>query len=97
MTRVLAIDHKKYQIRVQAGMFATQLLAEAAKANMSCPLGSIPAFGDLTLGGVLVTGAHGSGHKTTSSVVSNILLTHVVIHLVDCGTGHKLSSPLPNI
>lgn len=92
MTRVLAIDHKKYQIRVQAGMFATQLLAEAAKANMSCPLGAIPAFGDLTLGGVLVTGAHGSGHKTTSSVVSK--------HLTDsccptsCGLRHRAQAQL---
>lgn len=70
MTQVLSVDHDSNQMRVQTGMFITQLLQEAGKANMSCPLGSVPAFGDLTLGGVLATGAHGSGHLATSSLVS---------------------------
>jgi hypothetical protein len=70
MTDVLKVNTDKHRIRVQSGMMITKLLQEVAKANMSLPLGSVPAFGDLTLGGVLVTGAHGSGHLATSSLVS---------------------------
>lgn len=68
MRAVLVVDTAKKQMRVQAGMFVTQLLKEAAAAGLSVPLGSVPAFGDLTLGGVLVTGAHGTGHRTTSAL-----------------------------
>lgn len=70
MTRVLSVDKAANQMRVQAGMLITQLLKEATAAGMSVPLGTVPAFGDLTLGGVLVTGAHGTGHQATSSLVS---------------------------
>lgn len=70
MNKLLSVDKAAYQMRVQTGMLVTQLLKEATAAGMSVPLGSVPAFGDLTLGGVLVTGAHGTGHLTTSSLVS---------------------------
>ncbi|KAF8062634.1 GULLO2 [Scenedesmus sp. PABB004] len=73
MRRVLAVDHEAHTVRAQAGMLVSQLLREAEALNMSLPLGSVPAFGDLTLGGVLVTGAHGSGHKAISSL-GDILL-----------------------
>lgn len=69
MNSVLAVDAAKQQMRVQPGMFVTKLLQEAASSGLSVPLGSVPAFGDLTLGGVLSTGAHGTGHLTTSSLV----------------------------
>lgn len=70
MNKLLSVDKAAYQMRVQTGMLVTQLLKEATASGMSVPLGSVPAFGDLTLGGVLVTGAHGTGHLTTSSLVS---------------------------
>lgn len=63
------MDKAAFQMRVQAGMLVTALLQEASAQGMSVPLGSVPAFGDLTLGGVLVTGAHGTGHLTTSCLV----------------------------
>eukprot|EP00882_Tetradesmus_deserticola_P020185 GHRQ01021760.1.p1 GENE.GHRQ01021760.1~~GHRQ01021760.1.p1 ORF type:complete len:218 (+),score=41.92 GHRQ01021760.1:906-1559(+) len=69
MKSVLKVNAEKHRIRVQPGMMITQLLQEVAKANMSLPFGSVPAFGDLTLGGVLVTGAHGTGHLATGSLV----------------------------
>lgn len=72
MNRVLGVDKNKLQMRVQAGLFVTQLLAEAGASGMSVPLGSVPAFGDLTLGGVLATGGHGTGHLTTSCLVSDV-------------------------
>lgn len=69
MNKVLSVDKAAFQMRVQAGMLVTALLQEASAQGMSVPLGSVPAFGDLTLGGVLVTGAHGTGHLTTSCLV----------------------------
>jgi FAD/FMN-containing dehydrogenase len=69
MTNVLSVDPVNKQMRVQTGMLITQLLKEATAVGMSVPLGSVPAFGDLTLGGVLVTGAHGTGHQAISSLV----------------------------
>ena len=69
MNSVLTVDSARHRLRVQAGMLVTKLMKEAANLNMSLPLGSIPAFADLTLGGVLSTGAHGSGLNTTSSLV----------------------------
>eukprot|EP00879_Flechtneria_rotunda_P021038 GHRR01022162.1.p1 GENE.GHRR01022162.1~~GHRR01022162.1.p1 ORF type:complete len:385 (+),score=112.10 GHRR01022162.1:332-1486(+) len=68
MSRVLSVDHAKYQMRVQAGMLLSSMLKEASSANMSVPLGCLPSFGDLTLGGVLATGAHGTGYNTTSTL-----------------------------
>lgn len=70
MNKLLAVDLDKHQVRVQAGMLVTQLLEEASRLNMSVPLGAVPAFGDLTLGGVLATGAHGTGYRGTSTLVS---------------------------
>lgn len=70
MSKVLAVDKAGYRMRVQAGMLVTQLLKEATAAGMSVPLGAVPAFGDLSLGGVLATGAHGTGLGATSSLVS---------------------------
>lgn len=79
MNKVLAVDPAAKQMRVQAGMLITQLLKEATAAGMSVPLGSVPAFGDLTLGGVLVTGAHGTGHKATSSLVRRASQQYVFV------------------
>ncbi|KAF6262091.1 hypothetical protein COO60DRAFT_690109 [Scenedesmus sp. NREL 46B-D3] len=91
MTSVLKVNAQKHRIRVQSGMMITQLLQEVAKANMSLPLGAVPAFGDLTLGGVLVTGAHGSGHLATGSLGDIVLeLTWVdgqgKVHVSDRGS-----------
>jgi FAD/FMN-containing dehydrogenase len=69
MTNVLLVDKEKRLVRAQAGMFISKLLKVAGDNEMSVPLGSIPQFGDLTLGGVLLTGAHGSGLNKTSSLV----------------------------
>lgn len=69
MNKVLSVDKAANQMRVQAGMLVTHLLEEATAQGLSVPLGAVPAFGDLTLGGVLVTGAHGSGHLSTSCLV----------------------------
>lgn len=69
MDKVLSVDQKARRLRVQAGMTIKQLLEAATKHGMGVPLGSVPAFADLTLGGVLLTGAHGSNFKGRHSLV----------------------------
>lgn len=66
---MLWVDQGSSLMRVQAGMTVKQLLAEATRAGMSVPLGAVPAFADLMLGGVLLTGAHGSAFRGRSHVV----------------------------
>jgi FAD/FMN-containing dehydrogenase len=83
MNSVLTVDSARHRLRVQAGMLVTKLMKEAANLNMSLPLGSIPAFADLTLGGVLSTGAHGSGLNTTSSLVRKDF-SHSPLHVCAC-------------
>jgi len=48
------------QMRVQSGMTVGQLLAAASAVGMSAPVGALPSFSGLTLGGALATAAHGS-------------------------------------
>jgi hypothetical protein len=74
------------RMRVQAGMTIGQLLAAATAVNMSVPLGALPSFAGLTLGGALATAAHGSGPSTLADMV-------VAATWVD-GTGkvHRTSS-----
>jgi hypothetical protein len=69
MDRVLWADPATHTLRVQAGMTVRQLLEAATAANMSVPLGTVPAFADLMLGGVLLTGAHGSNYRGKSNLV----------------------------
>ncbi|GBF95589.1 FAD FMN-containing dehydrogenase [Raphidocelis subcapitata] len=68
MDRVLSTDPAIHTMRVQAGMTVRQLLEAATAAGMSVPLGTVPAFADLMLGGVLLTGAHGSNYKGKSNL-----------------------------
>jgi FAD/FMN-containing dehydrogenase len=72
LNRVLAVDQAKHQMRVGAGMDLKQLSAAATRAGMSIPVGSIPAYAGLTLGGALLTSAHGSGYGTIHNLVSHM-------------------------
>lgn len=70
MTKVLAVDHEKKQLRVQAQMRLKELY-EAADANqMSTPRSALPWWQGLTLAGVFSTSSHGTGLNTTSMIVS---------------------------
>jgi hypothetical protein len=68
LNRTLAVDATNYRVTVEAGMTVRALLAEATRLGMSVPLGSVPAFADLMLGGVLLTGAHGSAFRGRGSL-----------------------------
>lgn len=68
MNGVLAVDRASFRMTVGAGI-TLQALADAAQANsMSIPAGVLPAYGNLSLGGVISTSAHGSGLGTASIV-----------------------------
>jgi FAD/FMN-containing dehydrogenase len=78
MNRVLSVDTENLQLTVQAGI-TVQALVDAAQANgMSVPAGVLPAYGNLSLGGVISTGAHGSGLGTAS--ILGDLVTRVGPH-----------------
>jgi len=68
MNKVLSVDKERHLMRVQSGMTIKQLLDEATARGMSVPLGSVTAFADLMVGGVLLTGAHGSNYRGKSNL-----------------------------
>jgi FAD/FMN-containing dehydrogenase len=70
LNKVLAVDRARNQMRVGAGMDVKELGIAATRAGMSIPVGSMPAYAGLTLGGVLLTSAHGSGYGTIHNLVS---------------------------
>lgn len=68
MTKVLAADHKKNQLTVQAQITLKDLYEAATANNMSIPRSSLPWWQGLTIGGIMSTTSHGSGHNVTSMV-----------------------------
>ncbi|KAL3685133.1 hypothetical protein R1sor_003155 [Riccia sorocarpa] len=68
MNRVVAVDHGRHRLTVEAGM-TMQNLADAAVSNgMSVPVGVLPVYGNLTVGGVISTSAHGTGAGVDSTL-----------------------------
>ncbi|KAL3685125.1 hypothetical protein R1sor_003147 [Riccia sorocarpa] len=68
MNRLVAVDHGRHRLTVEAGM-TMQNLADAAVSNgMSVPVGVLPVYGNLTVGGVISASAHGSGAGVDSSL-----------------------------
>jgi FAD/FMN-containing dehydrogenase len=70
MNKVLKVDRKNSRLTVGAGMKVSELLEAATANNMSVVSGTLPAYAGLTLGGVLASGAHGSGDNASSNIVS---------------------------
>jgi hypothetical protein len=58
-------------VTVQAGFTLTQLVAYANANSLTLPLGTIPGYLDLTIGGLLATGGHGHGPPGSSNIVSD--------------------------
>lgn len=53
-------------------MTLNEYMQAATDANMSVQVGSTPVYGNLTLGGILTTSAHGSGDRTISSLADTV-------------------------
>jgi FAD/FMN-containing dehydrogenase len=51
-------------------MTVTELQRYATSQSLTVPLGVMPGYADLTIGGLLATGAHGFGGNGNSNVVS---------------------------
>lgn len=58
-------------VTVQAGITMTQLIEYANANQLTVPLGTVPSYLDLTVGGLLAVGAHAQGPKGASNVVSH--------------------------
>ena len=67
LNQVLSTNKAKSQLRVQAGMDMKGLLAAATAAGMSVPLIALPDYLGLSVGGVIATGATGTGQGTGTS------------------------------
>ena len=68
MDRVLRRDGR--YLTVQAGITMTALIDYANANQLTLPLGTVPSYLDLTIGGLLAVGGHGQGPKGASNVVS---------------------------
>lgn len=64
------LDREGTFVTVQAGMTMSDLIAYANSQQLTIPLGTVPAYTDLTVGGLLSTGGHGNGPKGANAVVS---------------------------
>ncbi|GBF98974.1 L-gulonolactone oxidase-like [Raphidocelis subcapitata] len=61
MQKVLSVDSGSRTLRVSPGITLWELAEAATSAGLSLPVGSVPLFGGLTLGGAIAAGAHGMG------------------------------------
>ncbi|KAL3685124.1 hypothetical protein R1sor_003146 [Riccia sorocarpa] len=68
MNRVVAVDHQRHRLTVEAGMTMQNLADAAVRNGMSVPVGVLPVYGNLTVGGVISASAHGTGAGVDSSL-----------------------------
>jgi L-gulonolactone oxidase len=65
---MLSVDRDRHLLTVEAGMTLRELALAAEAHDMSVPAGALPLYGNLTVGGVVLTSAHGTAYRTTSSL-----------------------------
>jgi FAD/FMN-containing dehydrogenase len=84
MGRILAVSREEMTIEVEAGIRLAQLYEELAKHDLALP--SIPNTDQITLGGAIANGTHGTNlhHGTYSSMVLELVLVG------SGGTVHRL-------
>lgn len=68
MNHAVSVEAEQYKLTVEAGMTLLGLADAAEANNMSVLAGALSIYGNLTLGGVISTSAHGSGLGTTCSL-----------------------------
>lgn len=66
LNRVVGVDSEKFRVTVEAGMTLLELVNAAEANDMSVPAGALSIYGNLTVGGVILASAHGSGLGTIS-------------------------------
>jgi hypothetical protein len=73
LNSVLAVDRARNLVTVQAGQRIDRFLKWAEANGFSMERGAPTTYGELTIGGVLATGAHGTGRNVTSNMVGSRL------------------------
>ncbi|KAG0606949.1 hypothetical protein M758_9G181600 [Ceratodon purpureus] len=68
MNRIVTVDCEHHQLTVEAGMTLRELTLAAEANHMSVLAGSLPVYANLTVGGVIMASAHGTGYRRSSSV-----------------------------
>lgn len=68
MNRVAGVDAERKQMTVESGMTLLQLVNAAEANGMSVPAGALSIYANLTVGGVILSSAHGSGFGTVGSL-----------------------------
>ena len=68
LNNVIKVDANRHMLTVGAGMTLFNLLDAAELHNMSIRAGALPIYGNLTVSGVILASAHGSGLGTISSL-----------------------------
>ncbi|KAL3685135.1 hypothetical protein R1sor_003157 [Riccia sorocarpa] len=68
MNRVVAVDHGRHRLTVESGMTMENLADAAVRNGMSVPVGVLPVYGNLTVGGVISASAHGTGAGVDNSL-----------------------------
>jgi hypothetical protein len=76
LNKVLGIDREKNTILIEAGMKVTDLAQTAAQNGMT--LRSPPIFAQMSVGGALAVGAHGTGQRWASMSDDILELTMVL-------------------
>lgn len=69
MKRVVSVDRAARRATVEAGLRVDELLAWAEASGFSLERGAPSTYAELTIGGVLATGGHGTGFNVTSNLV----------------------------
>ncbi|XP_073391725.1 L-gulonolactone oxidase 2 [Physcomitrium patens] len=68
MNHVVSVDAEQHKLTVEAGMTLLELARVAEANGMAVPAGALSMYGNLTVGGVIMASAHGSGLGTVSSL-----------------------------
>lgn len=68
MNRVVAVDVERYRLTVEAGMTLLELVNAAEAHDMSVPAGALSLYSNLTVGGIVMASAHGSGFRVAGSL-----------------------------
>ncbi|KAG0600762.1 hypothetical protein M758_11G058800 [Ceratodon purpureus] len=68
MNRVVDVDKEQCRLTVGAGMTLQELAKAMEAAGMSTPAGTFSIYANLTVGGIIMASAHGSGFRTVGSL-----------------------------
>jgi len=68
INKVVSVDSERHLVTVEAGMSLRELALAAEAHNMSVPAGAFTPYANLTVAGVVLTSAHSTAYRTSSSL-----------------------------